>query len=374
MTFLSDRFIVIDSTIDYKNSFSKLIAKDSVYFTGNDLILGNFLAIVYKSKPSATCLSTIIIGNHGINESVDMTISPASRYYGACLNLPKHFENSLVRKALAIACLRTFANIDPTIKTNLINKNPISLRFGWDETSAGALAASMVPAIGKFPLEIGSAIVDSGILSPKFIKSVVVDIVYQDLDSTNEANNELVYLFGSQLEHLFDPLAEYSPEPTELLYSPPASHPNKLASLYSHTQNSKNDDNTIQSICQELYSLQAHFTSDLILFLQNYLIPLRVKALSGDIPDLNIRRLNVIFPPTIDEVVRVNTIFFDALKAALPFGPFEVMKACGISVPYFYKACMRHEAATKNFTQIIHENYDLLKNHAPLEVCLQTFN
>lgn len=109
----------------------------------------------------------------------------------------------------------------------------------------------MVPAVGKFPHEIGATIIDSGVLSPKLIKAVVVDIVYEDLELTNDANNELVYLFGSQLEHLFDPLAEYSPEPTELLYSPPPFNPSSSSQLLQQKLR-KGDNHTVQSVCDEL--------------------------------------------------------------------------------------------------------------------------
>lgn len=349
--------IVIDSGTEYKHSFSKQIAQDSVYFTGTDAVFGRFLTIVYKSGPTAETLSAIVVGAHGVHESVDMTISAASRYFGACRNLPRTQATSLVRQALAIACLRSYVHIKPGIK-KVLEQNQLQQAGLWDETAAGELAAAMVPAIGKFPVEIGTAIIDSGILSPKLVKAVVVDIVYQDIEAVNETNNELVYLFGSQLEHLFDPLAEYCPEPVELLYSPPTTLPSP----------NKTQITPQQPICNELFTLQTHFTANLVQFLQNYLIPLRVKALSNTHSDLDIRHLNTIFPPTIDEVVRVNTILHEALQAALPFGPFEVVKACGVSVPYFYKACMRHEAATRGFTQTIHENYDLLQTHAPLEV------
>lgn len=338
----------------------KLTLLDAVYLTAEDPIFGKFLAIVYKARTTSDLLSAVVIGRNGVNESVDMTLNSKSRYYSACLNLPADMTSSMVRKALAIACLRTYANMDMNIKTYLTEASDEALQFDWDETTAGNLAAALAPATGRFPEEIGKAVLDCGILQPKFIRSVVIDIVYQDLDSTNDSNNELVYLFGNQLEHLFDPLSEYSPEPTELLYTPPSRPP-----AMRH-----GDDNIVQSVCQELFGLQSHFTTDLLCFLQDYLIPLRVKALGGEIPDLTIRRLNTIFPPTIDEVVRVNNIFYEALDASINLGSFEVVKACGVSIPYFYKACMRHEAATRNFTQIINENYDLLKVHAPMMVCL----
>jgi hypothetical protein len=318
--------------------------------TGSDALLGPLLAIVYKDQPSSPSLSAILIGRHGISESVNMTISPKSRFYSACLNLPEEQRTSMVRKAIAISCLRTFSNMELAIKSHLTFSTQENQLFDWDETTAGNIASRMVPAIGRYPADIGRAILDTGVLSPKFIKSSVIDIIYQDSPLTNDLNNELVYLFGHQLEHLFDPLAEYSPETTEMLYTPPAYPPMQRPS----------DTDLVQSVCEELFSIHSHFTTDLLNLLQDFLIPLRVKVLNGDVPGVNMRILNIIFPPTIDEVVRVNNIFYEALDLALPYGSYEVIKACGISIPYFYKACMRHEATTKNFSANLRQHYDLI--------------
>lgn len=244
----------------------------------------------------------------------------------------------------------------PTIRDHLILSSAEAQLFSWDEITAGSIASNLVPAVGRFPYDIGSAILSTGMLHQKFIKSAVIDIVYQDSPLTNEMNNEIVYQFGNQLEHLFDPLAEYSPEQAELLYSPPTFKP----SILSH------DNDTVQSICQELFSIQSHFTNNLLSLIQDYIIPLRLKVLDGEVPGINIQQFNLIFPPTIDEVVRINTIFYEALEKAIPYGSFETMKACGISIPYFYKACMRHEAATRNFSSILKENLEYIQSHTKL--------
>lgn len=360
--------IIIDANVTLKTSFSKLYTKgtsfssiinsyltslDAVYFTGSDALLGPLIAIVFKESEESTSLSTILIGRHGISESANMTINPKSRFYGACLNLPDSQKSSLVRKALAIACLRTFANMELALKSYLTFSSSENQLFDWDETTAGSTASLMLPALGKYPQDIGNAIIDSGILQPKHINSTVIDIIYQDSYDKNDLNNELVYLFGHQLEHLFDPLAEYSPEHTEMLYIPP-SYPAMPRS---------SDHQTVQSVCEELFQIQAHFTTNLLQLLQDYLIPLRVQVLGGEIPGMNIRKLNTIFPPTIDEIVRVNNIFYEALVLAIPYGSYEVIKACGISIPYFYKACMRHEAATRNFSACLREHASLLQSH-----------
>lgn len=361
----AEQLITIDANSDFKNSFTKLHSKgmilnptktlanllDAVYLSGSDALLGPLLAIVYREKPDSPTLSTILIGRHGVSESVNMTISPKSRFYGACLNLPQDQRSSMVRKAVAIACLRTFSNMELALKSYLTFYSQETQLFDWDETTAGTVASQMVPATGHFPSDIGNAVIDSGALHPKFIKSAVIDIIYQDSQATNDLNNELVYLFGHQLEHLFDPLAEYSPEPTEMLYTPP-SYP---------AMRRPSDNQTVLNVCDELFSVQSNFTTDLLNLLQDYLIPLRVKVLGGEMPGVNMRKLNMIFPPTIDEIVRVNNILYEALDQALPYGSYEVVKACGISIPYFYKACMRHEAATRNFSSNLRDNVDIIK-------------
>lgn len=365
----AEQLITIDANSDFKNSFTKLHSKgmilkpsntlanllDAVYLSGSDALLGPLLAIVYRENPDSPTLSTILIGRHGVSESVNMTISPKSRFYGACLNLPQDQRSSMVRKAVAIACLRTFSNLELALKSYLTFYLPENQLFDWDETTAGTVASQMVPATGNFPSDIGNVVIDSGALHPKFIKSAVIDIIYQDSQATNDLNNELVYLFGHQLEHLFDPLAEYSPEPTEMLYTPPSYPPMRRPS----------DNQTVLNVCEELFSVQSNFTTDLLNLLQDYLIPLRVNVLGGEMPGVNMRKLNMIFPPTIDEIVRVNNILYEALDQALPYGSYEVVKACGISIPYFYKACMRHEAATRNFSSNLRDNIEIIKVRGP---------
>lgn len=318
--------------------------------TATDPLLGPLLAIVYRDSPSSPSISTILIGRHGVSEHVNMTLTSQSRYFSACLNLPPAQRDSMVRRAIAIASLRTFSHMDPVLKATLTQTSRETQMFDWDETTAGQLASRMIPAVGKYPEEIGRKVLDSGVLYPKTIYSGVVDIVYADSPVTNDINNELVYLFGRQLEHLFDPLKEYSPEPTEMLYAPPTYPPVRRPA----------DDGVVRSVCLELYSVQKNFANDLVKLLQDFLIPLRVTVLSGEIPGINMRMLNTIFPPTIDEIVRVNNIFFEALELALPYGSFEILKACGITIPYFYKACMRHEATTRNFAATLRKYSEAL--------------
>ncbi|KAA8909740.1 hypothetical protein TRICI_004389 [Trichomonascus ciferrii] len=325
--------------------------------TAEDPLFGEILAIIYQTptaaeSPQSNRLSSIIISRHGTSGFMNMTLSPRSRYYDAVENLAPLHKTSMVRQALAVALLRSFATMDRSINEILSSEALESASiYDWDETMAGTLASRMKLIEGKYPDEIGNAVISCGALTAKSINTSILDVVYVDSDTTIEKNNELVYLLGDQLEQLFDPLSEYSPEPTEQLYAAPAVYP------------TSRDEPHVQSICQELYTLQANFTADLMDFLQDFLIPLRVKVLGGDVFDLSICKLNMIFPPTIDEIVRINNIFFESLQQSFPFGSFEILKACGTSIPYFYKACMRHEAATKNFFQNLKANFNYFEDH-----------
>ncbi|ODV63901.1 Bud3p ASCRUDRAFT_22938, partial [Ascoidea rubescens DSM 1968] len=233
----------------------------------------------------------------------------------------------------------------------------------WDETTAGEMASQMNLIINKSPVQLGQQLLRLGLFQQSSINSIVLDVVYSDDNSSIKQNNKLVFLLGDQLDQLFDPLTEYSPESTDKIYKPP----NKPLSFY---QNSRlisifNDSNLISSICQELLTVQTNFTINLVNFLQNFVIPLRIKVLEHGIDKLPISKLNSIFPPTIDEVTRINCIFLDALKSAQPYGSFEIIKACGTSIPYFYKAYMRHEAATRNFNDQLSSFLDNFHHQIP---------
>lgn len=319
---------------------------------GNDPLFGPCLAVVYRNeqtrKNKKSPISTLLMSRHGTSGFLNITIGPKSRYHCASRNLPEEHRNSVVRQALAITCLRSFATMNPDTRESLTKSLRKETLVDWDETMAGSMAARMKLADGKYPEEIGKLIIDGGFIEPRLVKSTTVDVIYEDSDTTIDKNNELVYLLGDQMEQLFDPLAEYSPESTELSYSPPK---DSYATL-------QDDPEQVRVVCEELFALQANLRSELIDFLQDFLIPLRVKVLGGEIPNLNIRKLNSIFPPTIDEIVRINNIFYDALRQAYPFGSFEILRACGMTIPYFYKASMRHEAATKGFSRTFNYHYE----------------
>lgn len=331
---------------EWRNIFAK-----GAFFEGNDVKLGYLLALVYED-PEASKISTVLFTSLGELCMNSLTLDTRSRFYVACENLTKNYKESNVRRALAISLLRAYSvygHVDlSSIKTN----SPAVSQRDWDETMAGEVASNMTLVSSKTPLELGEELLSSGFLQPHFIDSTRLDVVYQNSPEVIESNNKMVFLLGKQLEQLFDPLTEYSPELTRSVYTPPDLAP-------------REDTDLVKSICHELFDFQENITTELVQFLKEVVIPMRIKVLNGDIAGVSAAKLNQVFPPTLDEVTRVNCMFLETLKVAIPYGSFETLKACAITIPYFYKAYMRHEAAMKSFSQQFNDFMELYSEELP---------
>lgn len=324
----------------------KSVVSDAAYFKGHDSLFGEVIAIIFRYPDSGEKLSCLIISKHGQSFFKGINYSKSSKYYPAVENLrTEEFQNSRVRKCLAVSLLRAYASLDHGVVISLLRQADLPLSFDWDETMAGDLASRMMPISSRSASSIGKYLLSMG-YGRDCLKSEshIVDVVYEN-DVTDEdlmdKNNVLAFLLGDQLEYLFDSFVEYCPEATEDSYKQPGMNLSEV----------KKEKQSVKEIYEQLINEQTEFTVHLVEFMQKQVVPLRVKVLNGDISGYTTNRLNHAFPPTIDEVTRINCIFLDMLKAAEPYGAFEVLKACGTTIPYFYKACMRNKAATKLFTQ-----------------------
>lgn len=315
------------------------VFKEAAFYEGVDeLIWGQFFICVYKD-PQSTKLSALIIDKFGLSHFNPVDISPKSQFYPAIENLDPKERKSNVRKCIAVSLLQKYAQLPDGCIHRI---QPNGLKFDYDPTHAGDLASACKLVDFCTPENAGKSIKSLGILGRRHVQSSLLDVVYESNSNNSEENNRMVFNLGEQLEQLFDPLSEYSPEQTEYIYKAPEND----ESLYQ-------DNQLVKSILNELLELQMAFTLSLVEFLQGFLISLRVKVLNNEIEGLSTVKLNRLFPPTIDEVTRINCIFLDSLKSATPYGASEVLKACSVTIPYFYKAYTRHEAATKNFSKDI---------------------
>ncbi|XBW37735.1 hypothetical protein QEN19_003317 [Hanseniaspora menglaensis] len=324
------------NTLKDSIKFHHIFSNSCIIKSEDDFLLKKFIAIIYniEKKPNSFCC--FIIDKYGSTFHKNLDISEKSKYYEAIHNLPSKHSDLNVSKCLAAAILQKYAYIlekYPNFVENKEQLNPI--------TASKAIEKSELIETDNevTPLQICLKIQQFSLLNERQISSNFIDVVY-DTDSfidKMEQNNYLVSFLGEQLEQLFNPLTEYSPEEMEQVYKPDSSS--------THIQETE----IVKSIIKELISVQTYFTIDLVKFLTKFIIPLRIAINKKEINNLSTSKFNAVFPPTIDEVTRINCIFLDALKVSSEYSLKELIKSVYQTIQYFYKAYTRHEAATKNF-------------------------
>ncbi|KAL6451494.1 BUD3 Bud site selection protein 3 [Candida maltosa Xu316] len=312
----------------------EIFPQAAIFTEYDDTLFEQVITMVFRNT-STEKISTKSITKFGISSYDNMRLNHSSRFWPSCENLLLKYQKSNVRRSLAIANLKNANKL-------LNHSGELSNLPTWDEHNAGNFANHMKLMQGYPPEEIGKKLLQLGVLQEHSLDSYSMDVVYDNsLDNSEivDDNNKLVYLLGSQLDHLFDPLLEYSPEEMSFVYSPPS--PEEVTPIQETKQ--------IRSIIDELVSVQTGFTVKLMDVLQNFIIPLRATILNSNTTSSGITRLNQVFPPTIDEITRINRILTEALLKAEKINYIEVLKAMAIILPYLYKPFIRHEANLKNF-------------------------
>lgn len=323
---------------DIKKWLEDIFKVCAIYYNNDKLLWGPFIVIISKDLETNN-ICAIILDKLGVTVSADIDITKDSQFYPAIENLNSADQQSNVKKSIAVALLKKFSRLSPSHVKLLQNAK---YDYDYDHIYAGELASNCQIFHSFSPELLKERILETGFFSNRMVNSLLLDVVYENNEKHIDSNNKLVFHLGEQLEQLFNPISEYSPEQTEYIYKPPENDTEILE-----------EDELIRAIINELLKFQSNFTFDLVEFLQKVLITLRVRVLNDEIDRLSTVKLNRLFPPTIDEVTRINCIFLDSLKSAVPFGSLEVLKACSLTIPYFYKAYTRHEAATKNFNKDI---------------------
>ncbi|CAH2350096.1 bud site selection protein 3 [[Candida] railenensis] len=309
----------------------------AAYFTGEDSFFGNIIIMVYEN-PTTNKTCTTSFTQFGSITYENLILDARSRFWPSCENLLPVFQKSNVRRALAISNLKNYNRVANSAYGHIMKSH-------WDETTAGNLANNMKLITEQTPNDLGLQLLKMGLLQTHVISSSVLDIVYDNTPSSTNANiieenNKMVFLLGNQLDQLFDPLLEYSPEALEIMYKPPPSD--------NMTSSNSSMPSVMFAIIEEILTVQTNYTMGLVSLLQDFIIPLRIHVLSAA-SNAGISKINQVFPPTIDEVTRINCILLDSLVKGSKFGVQEVFKVMGMILPYFYKPFIRHEANLKQF-------------------------
>lgn len=313
------------------------ILQNAVIFVGYDDVMFHHVVSIISLSATTSKLSAQSITKFGFASYPDLKLDPNSRFWPSCENLLPQHRNSNVRQALAVLNLKN--------SNRMLNHHRSMDLPMWDETNAGALASSMRLIQSKSPEHVGRKLLELGLVQHQQVHAFTLDVIYDNECASEEIveeNNQLVSLLGEQLDQIFDPLLEYAPEEIKEYYTP--STKRELV----HYLNPK-----IQSILEEIVNVQTNYTAGLVNLLQTFIIPLRASALGKSSVDSSsaIHKINQIFPPTIDEITRVNCILNDSLLNARKVDDIEVVIAMGTIMPYFYKPFIRHEANVKHFNE-----------------------
>lgn len=351
---LSGQFDVLAlPSTDRGLAYWESVFPQAAFFAGQDPVLfGDVLTILHKND-ATNKICAVSVTKFGCNVYDNLIVDSSSRFWPACENLSPQHRTLNVRKALAIVNLKNYNKL-------WNNMGTFSMAATWDETNAGSLASAMNLVSSLTPAELGATLLSLGLLQQLEISSLVVDVVYSEDERVMEENNSLVALLGTQIDQLFDPLLEYSPQAMDFTYTPPAQIDDNH--LHSNAE--------IANVIDELLNVQTNYTMDLINLLQDFIVPLRAHVLSETSHTTQgAVKVNVAFPPTIDEVARINCILNNSLKTAAKFGCCEVFKVFAAVIPFFYKAFARHQAAVAAF----HSRYEKFLKHNE-EYCFDNAN
>lgn len=339
---LSGQFDVTPSTTNMIRTTEEWLQvfPSAAFFSGYDPVLFGYVVTVVYKNVSTSKISAVSITKFGCNVYENIILDSSSRFWPACDNLTPDHRSSNVRKALAISNLKNFNKL-------WNNRGIVEFTRPWDETNAGALASAMRLMDGFTPSELGERLLSLGLLQVLSIDSVLIDIIYDNInggDRITAQNNALVSLLGTQMDQLFDPLLEYSPQSMDYTYVPP---------LDANSSDPLLKSTLINEIVKEMLMVQTNYTMGLVDILQDLIIPLRVSLLLEVAIDSSPGsvRVNQVFPPTIDEIARINCILHNSLKAAHKYGYNEVFKVMANLLPYFYQAFVRHQANIRKFNQ-----------------------
>lgn len=311
-----------------------IFQRAAIFVGYDDLMFNHVVSIVYQAA-NKNKLSTQSITKFGLASYPNLKLDSNSRFWPSCENLIPQHQKSHVRQALAILNLKN--------SNRMLNHHHLMQLPMWDETNAGTLASAMTLVQNKSPEDVGKKLAELGLVQNQKVCSFTVDVIYDNdnvKDEIVEENNLMVSLLGEQLDQIFNSLLEYAPEEIKSSYMP------SMGRNLVHFLNSK-----IQSILDELINVQTNYTAGLVNLLQTFIIPLRISVMGHENVNSSsaIQKINQIFPPTIDEITRVNCLLNDALLKARKVDDVEIIVAMGTIMPYFYKPFIRHEANVKHF-------------------------
>lgn len=317
----------------------------SLFYT-TDPYLGG-LPIIAFHGPSTTGNTTLnssriqlhIFSAAGFHSYSRLTISPNSPLYNVVDHLPRDQQGDEVSRGLAFGLLRYFQELPEVVKSNLIvqsahsrSKRPGSAPTLFGESHAASLAAAM------FPVEnVADIIRDLEVaLQLQTISQVDVDLVLPP--GTIQAMKEDEEQLHAEDDEDFDPslyvYGEYAPlvklfgNPTFLPTSKLRRAPSKANSLNRTKSLLRAQKLSLRREMSELVDTEERYVSKLYDLVNHMVDDFRKNAMSRKFGSSSPSEedLRKLFPPSLDEILAINSAFLAAIQKVMNETEEEAMQ------------------------------------------------
>lgn len=311
----------------------------------SDPVLGHVLVfynpLSSTSSSAASRIEAHILTCAGLQSYPKLTLSPSSPLYAAVNHLPLQKQTVESYRGLAIAVLKYFSELPKAIKEKILRsksnlpQNGEGQAVAFDEMHAGDLAARLKE------VEMEGLVGDlMPALSERFVSWLDVDLVVKSPGGgeveggMSEGTGELLDCFG---------------DPTHLPFTKLKRAASRPASV---RPNVKINAAALERELEELRFTEANYVAKLRDLMDNLVIPLRSRLTQkkGDNGFPSGRDLETLFPPCLDKILEVNTIFLAEVEKG---GIEEVGKCCLKRFPNFKDCYAEYLRASPEFSHLL---------------------
>ncbi|KAM4054560.1 rhoGEF domain-containing protein [Hirsutella rhossiliensis] len=306
-------------------------------YHASDSLLGQLPVLVFHG-PSTTANYTLnssrvqihVFSPVGFQSFPRITISPSSAFYGVVNHLPREFQGDEVYRALAFGLFKYFSELPDAVKAHLRTwcpargKRPSSAPELFGEQHAADLVKSMVRS--ESTATVIAALHEA--LQTQHLSNVDLDLVLPpgaivalqpaDLEDVPDDEDDILDPTLRQYGG-YTPLVRLFGEPVFLPTSKLRRAPSKPTALNRSKSFSRDQKVELRMKLAELVDTEERYVAKLSELVHHVAGDFRESAkkrLSGSLSPSE-EELERLFPPSADEILRVNSAFLDQLKAIM---------------------------------------------------------
>ncbi|KAF2200087.1 hypothetical protein GQ43DRAFT_89551 [Delitschia confertaspora ATCC 74209] len=304
----------------------------SCFYTTDELLSNGPVLIFYGPTATSTAATHSRIQAHiytpaGIQNFARLIISPTATFYHAVTCLPREEQGDEICRGLAFSLYKYFAELPPAIKTvweqqyNSLGRLPSAPAL-FSDAHAAMIAARMVR------VENGADIIPQvrHALGEQHLSWIDLDVVLpQGAIRTLDAPRESAQFDEPEEDTLQQRYGQYAKvvklfgEPAFLPTSKLKRAPSKPTGLNRSQSFSVKQKESLRAQLNELLDTEENYVSKLYDLINNVAKEFREKAkhksFNSSSPSEQI--LKDLFPPSLDQILEVNSCFLDAIRAVL---------------------------------------------------------